>query len=218
MIGVWFSVDNQYYASMGCYARAAGEGSYGGTWTADHGDVWRVVPVWDDIAESGMMGRWTVLLDKLQELAEQSGRYDFRIVGLDSFLYCGDTQTFEFRVRSPQWGVDNRWDDETHQGVSFSIQRGNMAAPDYSEVRDARPTFLYLLGPSAADERTVVEFENTTESDDSPWNRCEACADAQSIDSPQALQSIGWGELEKLGPYKEFDFVVLETDRSHFVP
>jgi len=197
----------EYYAAMGCYAKS-------GQWQADHGDVWRFVPSEADVAESGMVGRWTSLLDKLKEIAEQSGRYDFGIVGLDSFLYCGETQAFEFQVRDGQWGVDNRWDGT--RGVTFAISRNNMARPEYAEVRGERPTMLYLLGPSADEERTIEEYEDAAEVALSPWGRIEGTVDAQGIDGATARASIGWAELELQGPYKTFDFEVLETDNLHY--
>jgi len=188
-------------------------------WTdfqADHGDVWRVVIPDSDVEESGTVARWIVLLDKLRELAEQSGQYDFGIVGLDSYLYCDINQSFQFQVRNPQWGTDNRWDETALEGVSFSIPRGNMDAPEYREIREALPTYLYLLGPSSGDEREVQEFPNAAAIDDSPWGRIEGVADAQGVDSSQAMLAMGWSELWLQGPKKEFDFQLLETSTCHY--
>jgi hypothetical protein len=168
------------------------------------------VPAAADVAPSGVSGRWQTLLEKLKEIADQSGEHDFRVVGQDSFLYCFDGyQQFEFRVRSPQWGADNRWDGT--RGVSFSLPRGNMVDPAYSTIRGTRPTHLYLLGPSADDERTVEEYADAAAQAESPWNRIEAVADAQAVEAASARQSIAAAELEERGPYKDLEFQVQET-------
>lgn len=202
------------YAGMGCYAHAISDPGLGDDWSPDHGDVWRVVLSAGDLAESGATGRWGTLLDKLREIAEQSGNHDFGIVGKDSLLYCDIYQTFEFRVRYPQWGTDNRWDGT--QGLSFSIQRGNMDQPEYATIRGSRPNYLYLLGPSSGEERTIDEYPDAVSMSESPWNRIEGTANAQAVDTASARNSMGWSELELQGPYREFQFQALETEICYF--
>jgi len=178
--------------------------------------VWLIVPSDEEVAEAGMVGRWVTLLEKLQELANQSGSCDFGIVGIDSFLYCWDNvQEFEFQVRSPQWGTDNRWDGE--RGVSFSLARNNMASPIYQVIRGARPNHVYVLAQGADGEREVVEFALDYE-DESPWGRVEGTLDAQSVDSSLAISSAGLAEIKDNGPYESLSFGVLETPVCHYAP
>lgn len=202
-----------YLAGFGSFSSV--NSPWPSTYQADYGDIWVVFPSIVDEEDAGVMGRWQVLLSKLQELAEQSGLHDFYIVGQDSFLYCGATPEFIFRVRSPYWGVDNRWDGT--RGVGFSIPRGNVASVSLDTIRGSRPTFIYLLGPSADDERTILEFQNNTAVAESPWGRIEGVADAQGVESAQSLSSIGWSELELQGPTNEFNMEVQESIDGHYI-
>lgn len=198
------------YAGTGCYAKT-------GYWTSDHGDVWRVALSEGDESEAGYMGRYETLLSKLQQLADESGSHDFGVVGYDSFLYCADdVQNFQFQVRSPQWGADDRWDEDAGRGVTFQMERRNMDAPEYSEVRGTRPNMLYVLGPSSGEEREVGTYFNSPSIDESPWNRVEGSVDAQSVDSSAARDSKGFSTLDALGPYTDLTFDMLETDECYY--
>lgn len=181
--------------------------------SADKGDIWRVVPTSVEVEDAAVVGRWVTLLEKLQELSEQAGNVDFGIIGFDSFLYC--PQSFQFQVRTPQWGTDNRWDGE--RGVSFALARGNMAAPMYEEVRGSRPNYVYVLGPSADEDREIDEFVSWTSVSESPWNRVEGVADAQSVDSFVARSNVGLAALKADGPYTDLGFEVLETNTCHYI-
>jgi len=199
----------EHYCSTGSYV-ANSQGR------ADQGDVWRIISSESAVEKDSATARWTSLLEKLQEKAEGSGQHDFGIVGFDSFLYCSDdVQTFKFEVRSPQWGTDNRWDGE--RGLIFQIERGNMAAVEYSMDHGTRPTVIYVLGASSGEERHVSTFSDALNLNDSPWNWVEGIVDAQGIESPSAVNSIGWGELEKLKPFKDFQFTTMETEQCHYV-
>jgi len=196
--------------------RFVSTGSYdkGGERKPDYGDVWRVVPADSDIGNTGAVGRWATLLEKLKDIAEESGNTDFRIVGYDSFIYC--PQSFEFQVRTPQWGTDNSWDGEN--GVSFALERSNMTSPVYQDLRGSRPNMVYVLGPSADTERIVEEYYlTTTWTEESPWARIEGSVNAQSVDSAPARGNMGLAQLELNGPRVEFDFEILETDTVHYV-
>lgn len=203
------------YASTGSYMGTAGYRSYPGM--PDHGDVWRIALGQGDDATAGYLGRYDPVLSKLQELAEHSGIHDFGIVGYDSFLYCtDDVQNFQLQVRTPQWGTDNRWDEDTGEGVTFQMERRNMTDPQYSEIRGARPNMLFLLGPSSGEDREVSRYFDNTSISESPWNRIEGSIDAQSMFAGVSRDSKGQADLAALGPYTDLEFRILETDENYY--
>jgi photosystem II stability/assembly factor-like uncharacterized protein len=213
--------ENFRYASTGTYvssfeqgsgySRAPGEGD------PDLGDVWRIALSATEDTEGGYVGRFETVLSKLQELAEHSGQHDFGIVPYDSFLYCyDDVQSFQFQVRRPQWGDDKSWDDVTGEGLIFQLEHNNMVRPAYSQIRGSRPNMIYLLGPSAGEERDVSRYYNYPEISQSPWGRVEGTADAQSMYASAARSAKAFAELEDQGPYTDLQFEILETEKCFF--
>lgn len=118
---------------------------------------------------------WDNLLGTLQAF-DRSG------VGGDFDLIKTAATTFEFR-----WYAGQRGTDRT-ASVIFSLDRGNMAQPEYGYSRQNEATVAIVAGQGDGTNRVMV---TRTGADYSSSNDIEAFVDGRSYSTTAALQAIG---------------------------
>lgn len=118
---------------------------------------------------------WDNLLGTLQALQKAGAGGDFDLIKTAA-------TTFEFRWYTGQRGADRT------STVLFSLDRGNMANPQYAYPRQSEATVAIVAGQGDGTSRVVVTRNG---SDYSSSNDIEAFVDGRSYSTTAALQAIG---------------------------
>lgn len=134
------------------------------------------------------------LLEALQEIAAIGGG-DFDLVKTGA-------ATWQFR-----WYTGQRGTDRT-DSVLFALERGNMAAPEYTHDRVDERTVCIVAGQGEESDRAV---EVRTGPDYAADNDIETFVEASDLTTTAGLQSRGDTELEESRARQQFEFGVLQT-------
>jgi hypothetical protein len=134
------------------------------------------------------------LLEALQKIAAIGGG-DFDLVKTGA-------ATWQFR-----WYTGQRGTDRT-DSVLFALERGNMAAPEYTHDRVDERTVAIVAGQGEESDRAV---EVRTGPDYAADNDIETFVEASDLTTTAGLQSRGDTELEESRARQQFEFAVLQT-------
>lgn len=143
---------------------------------------------------------WDSLLTTLQALAKAGAGGDFDLIKTAA-------TTFEFR-----WYAGQRGTNRT-ASVLFSLDRGNMAQPEYAYSRQNEATVAIVAGQGDASARVVT---TRTGSDYSSSNDIEAFVDGRSYSTTAALQSIGDKAMFDRRARHALDFSVLQSPNAYY--
>lgn len=155
---------------------------------------------------------WQNLMTVCQQIAIV-GNIDFNIVGTGA-------QTFTFMTYLGQLGTDRTNDGLSlitglngagNAPVIFSLPKGNMEVPSYSEKRMNEKNAFLVLGSGIGDERDTEIRTDASAIDDSPWNRMEGTKDARNFSTAAGYQSVGDAALEDNQAEKLFNFKTLQV-------
>lgn len=151
------------------------------------------------------------LLTVCQEIANETG-VDFQVVGTGDYLW-------EFRAFDEQLGIDSsilNLDITTglngagNPPVIFSVVRGNMGIPIYSESRNDEVNTLMVLGKGQGTDRERVQVVNADVAD-SPINRREGVRNSTANSGAAELTSYGEATLPTLAKQESFVFNVIQV-------
>lgn len=143
---------------------------------------------------------WDNLLGTLQALQKTGAGGDFDLIKTAA-------STFEFR-----WYAGQRGTDRT-AGVIFSLDRGNMAQPEYTFSRQNEATVAIVAGQGDGTSR-VVTTRNGAEYSSS--NDIEAFVDGRSYSTTAALQAIGDKAMFDRRGRQALNFSVLQVPNAYY--
>lgn len=143
---------------------------------------------------------WDNLLATLQALAKAGAGGDFDLIKTAA-------ATFEFR-----WYAGQRGTDRT-ASVIFSLDRGNMAEPEYSYNRQAEATVAIVAGQGDGTGRVIVTRNGA---DYSSTNDIEAFVDGRSYSTTAALQAIGDKAMFDKRARAALGFDVLQVPNAYY--
>lgn len=141
---------------------------------------------------------WINLLETLQKLAEVGGG-DFDLVPSGSH--------YEFRWYDGQLGTDRT------ASMVFSLERGNIAAPQY-KTNTAEVANVVVVGGKGEDSERVTRVVQA--SDYSSSAHSEAFLGATDVDTTDALDARGTARVSELKAVNEFRFDILQARYSDF--
>jgi len=155
------------------------------------------------------------ILDVCQDIANNSG-LDFKVRG-------NGAAQFVFRVYSGQLGDDRSvtgLDSSTglngagNAPVIFTLNRGNMGMPVFSQKRMNERNYCYVLGQGQQSDREIVVREDTDTTDDSPWNKIEFTRDARNYSTTVSYQNAGDAALVENQFEETFSFEPLQIEST----
>ena len=142
---------------------------------------------------------WANLLETLQELAQVGGG-DFDLVKTGAAAW-------DFRWYDGQLGTDRS------ATVAFALQRGNMANPQYKELRMEEATVAVVGGQGEGSSRAVAV---RTGADYGAGNDIEMFVNAADVTTIAGLQARGDTALIERQARREFTFDVLQTPACQY--
>ena len=140
-----------------------------------------------------------ILLESLQKLAT--------IAGGDFDLVKTGANTTRFHWYTGQLGTDRT------ATVIFGIERGNMANPQYRQLRIDEKTVAIVGGQG---EEAAREFAIRTGANYSAGNDIEMFANASDVDTTAGLQARGDATLAENRATEQFNFDVLQTPATSY--
>lgn len=140
------------------------------------------------------------VLESLQELA--------KIGGGDFNLVTTGAQAWEFRFYAGQLGTDRS------ATVEFSLERGNMATPEYTRERTGSASVAIVGGRGEGSSRTfVVRTSSEYDADD---HNIEVFVKGDEASGTDGYNAIGDARLERMRIYEAFSFDVIQTPASRY--
>ena len=143
---------------------------------------------------------WDNLLATLQALAKAGAGGDFDLIKTAA-------ATYEFR-----WYAGQRGTDRT-ASVIFSLDRGNMAQPEYTFNRQNEATVAIVAGQGDGTNRVIVTRNGA---DYSSSNDIEAFIDGRSYSTTAALQAIGDKAMFDRRARVTLGFDVLQVPNAYY--
>ncbi len=143
---------------------------------------------------------WENLLTTIQSLAKAGAGGDFDLIKTAA-------TTFEFR-----WYTGQRGTDRT-ASVIFSLDRGNMAQPEYTFNRQNEATVAIVAGQGDGTNRVIVTRNGA---DYSSSNDIEAFIDGRSYSTTAALQAIGDKAMFDRRARVTLGFDVLQVPNAYY--
>jgi hypothetical protein len=143
---------------------------------------------------------WDNLLGTLQALAKAGAGGDFDLIKTAA-------TTFEFR-----WYTGQRGTNRT-ASVIFSLDRGNMANPQYTYSRQSEATVAIVAGQGDGSSRVVVTRNGA---DQSSSNDIEAFVDGRSYSTTAALQAIGDKAMFDRRARASLNYEVLQVPNAYY--
>lgn len=143
---------------------------------------------------------WDNLLGTLQALQKSGAGGDFDLIKTAA-------STFEFR-----WYAGQRGTDRT-ASVIFSLDRGNMAQPEYTFNRQNEATVAIVAGQGDGTSRVVTTRNGA---DYSSSNDIEAFVDGRSYSTTAALQAIGDKAMFDRRARQTLNFSVLQVPNAYY--
>lgn len=149
------------------------------------------------------------LLDVLKDISNFSS-IDFKVSG------SGPAQ-FTFQTYEDQLG-DDRTIEGLNEGLNgagnvpviFSVPYGNLQSLEYSLDRSTEGNVVFVLGAGEGSTRTIITRENSTASDDSPWNSREISVPGSGQEFEYQLEDLGDESLEESRYVESFTFAPLQ--------
>jgi hypothetical protein len=142
------------------------------------------------------------LLEVCQGIAAAGGG-DFDVVGTGA-------GTFQFTWYPGQRGTDRS------ATIKFAPELGDMAEADLQRLRHDEVNTILVGGQNSGTARETVWRTDTTLTDDSPWNRCEAYVSASQETTDAGLNTAGDTELFNGRPTNQFSCVVLQLPGCYY--
>ena len=140
------------------------------------------------------------LLTSLQDLA-LSGGGDFNLVKTGNAAW-------EFRWYNGQLGTDRT------ATVTFAMEHGNMANPEYDEDYQSEKTLVIVGGKGEKTERAIEVVTSSTYH--VTTNHTELFLGATDVDTVEGLQTRGNQKLAGTKVRKEFEFDVLQLPSTQY--
>lgn len=157
--------------------------------------------------------------------------YSARFTGLESVIKAlvedgalyygiergGKLGEFVFDCR-PIWGKDRREGNvDGNKPAVFSVEKGNMLRPIFSENRRYEKNVILVGGSGEAENRRIVAAIDVEAVAISPWGWSELWSDARKVTGLSGLQSVGLSTLWERGVQRSLNFEVIQTEQSRWL-
>lgn len=155
------------------------------------------------------------ILDVCQDIANNSN-IDFLVRGNGAAQFC-------FYVYAGQLGDDRSVTGlDTSTGLNgagnapviFTLARGNMGQPVYSQKRMNERNYCYVLGQGQQSDREIVTREDSDTTDDSTWNKVEFTRDARNYSTTASYQNAGDAALVENQFEETFSFQPIQVEST----
>jgi hypothetical protein len=158
---------------------------------------------------------WRNVLAVMQDVAEAARQKGTELYfDLVPSVVSDSVIGFEFRTYINQIGLDRTEDSDNP--VFFGKTWGNLQNAKMVIDRMEEVTVMYGGGQGEGSDREIVEVEDTIRSDDSPWNRREAFADARNERTTAGVTDKAKSELEKGRPLVRFSGDLVDTRQTRY--
>jgi hypothetical protein len=152
------------------------------------------------------------VLDVLKELHNTSTIDTPRIY----FSMVPATPTIiEFQTFQNQRGADRRF-SAGQSAFIFSLERGNIEAPQYERDSYDEKNFVYLGGPGKGAKRKLKSRRDLALEEETLWGRREMFRDARQEKKTSGLHAIGYEELDAHAPKDRFVANLLDAPGSRY--
>lgn len=158
---------------------------------------------------------WRDMLRTLQDIATISAE-----AGTDLYFavqpYEVNTTTigFRFQTFTGQMGVDRGSDSD--YSITFSPENHNLTDAFIEFDYSAEVNYIYAGGQGEESNRVIVEVENASREQVSPWNRREKFADARNESTTAGVTAKGNAELEAGAPVIRAGGILQDAPNSVF--